>query len=97
MFKQVNIAVQIIPFSKEIDVYPLVDKAIEVIQHSGIKYKVCPFETVLEGEYDAIMQVIKQAQQACLDAGADEVLVNLKIQNRKNTGVTIEDKMQKYS
>jgi len=97
MFKKVNIAVQIIPFSKEFEVYSLVDKAIEVIQHSGIKHQVCPFETVLEGEYDAIMHVLKNAQKACLDAGADEVLVNIKIQNRKNADVTLEDKMDKYS
>jgi uncharacterized protein YqgV (UPF0045/DUF77 family) len=43
------------------------------------------------------MEVIKKAQKACFDAGADEVLVNLKIQNRKDSKVTIEDKMEKYS
>jgi uncharacterized protein (TIGR00106 family) len=97
MFNQVNIAVQIIPFSKEKEVYAMIDKAIAVIQESGLKHQVCPFETVLEGNYEEIMEVIKKAQKACFDAGADEVLVNLKIQNRKDSKVTIEDKMEKYS
>lgn len=97
MFQQVNIAVQIIPFSKKKEVYKLVDQAIAVIQASGIKHQVCPFETVLEGNYDEIMQTVKAAQKACFDAGADEVLVNMKVQNRKNAPVTIHDKMQKYS
>ena len=35
MFNQVNIAVQIIPFSKEQEVYALVDKAIESIHKTG--------------------------------------------------------------
>jgi uncharacterized protein (TIGR00106 family) len=96
MFKQINLAVQIIPFSKEKKIYALVDKAIEVIQKSGIKYKVCPFETVLEGNYDDIMDIVKKAQEACFRAGADEVIVNIKIQNRKDSAVTINEKMKKY-
>lgn len=97
MFKKVNIAVQIIPFSKEKELYDIVDKAIEVIKASGIKYQVCPFETVLEGDYNKIMNVIEQAQIACFNAGAEEVLVNIKIQNRKDSEVTIQEKMHKYS
>ena len=50
--KQVNIAVQILPFSKTLDSYSVVDKAIEVIANSGIKYRVTPFETVMEGNYE---------------------------------------------
>ena len=87
----------VIIVSKEKEVYNLVDQAIAVIQASGIKHQVCPFETVLEGNYDDIMQTVKAAQKACFDAGADEVLVNMKVQNRKNAPVTIHDKMQKYS
>ena len=49
--KQVNIAVQVLPFSKEYDVYPIVDEAIRIIKESGVKHRVTPFETVLEGKY----------------------------------------------
>lgn len=97
MFKKVNIAVQIIPFSKEKEIYALVDEAIRVIQESGLVYKVCPFETVIEGDYEEIMQVIKNAQKAVLDAGASEVIVNLKIQNNKYKDVHIDDKIMKYN
>ena len=96
MSKIVNIAVQVLPKSTNNDTYQIVDKAIEVIQKSGVKYRVCPFETVMEGEYDELMQIIKKVQQACFDAGAEEVITNIKIQNRKNSDVTIEGKMYKY-
>jgi uncharacterized protein (TIGR00106 family) len=96
MKNYVNIAVQVLPKSKTKETYDLVDDAIKVIDMSGLKYRVCPFETVLEGPYDKIMEVVEKLQETCFNNGADELLVYLKIQNRKNDKVTIEDKMAKY-
>ncbi len=96
MEKIVNIAFQILPKGNNINAYKIIDKAIEVINNSGIKYEVCPFETVMEGEYDKIMEVIKQAQQACYDNGADETISIIKIQQRKNADVSIKEKTEKY-
>ena len=95
MDNTVNIALQILPSSKTIHPYALVDKAIEVIATSGLRYKVTPFETVMEGSYDQIMEVIKKAQQACYEAGADSLMTYVKIQTSK-TDVSIEDKIGKY-
>ena len=95
MTKTVNIALQVLPSSKMIHPYALVDKAIEVIANSGLKYKVTPFETVMEGTYDEIMEVVKRAQNACYEAGADSMMTYIKIQSSKGD-VTIEDKMAKY-
>jgi len=95
MDKIVNIALQILPSSKTIHPYTIVDKAIEVIAASGLRYKVTPFETVMEGTYDKIMEVVKQAQEACYEAGADSLMTYVKIQTSKRD-VSIEDKMEKY-
>ena len=59
MTKTVNIALQVLPTSATIHPYLLVDKAIEVIAASGLKYTVCPFETVMEGTYEEIMAVTR--------------------------------------
>ena len=96
MNKIVNIALQILPSSATIHPYKLVDKAIEVIAASGLKYRVTPFETVMEGTYDEVMEVVKKAQQACYDAGAESMMTYIKIQSSKDTDVRIEDKMEKY-
>jgi len=95
MNKTVNIALQILPSSKTIHPYALVDAAIEVIIASGLKYKVTPFETVMEGTYDEIMTVVKQAQEACYEAGADSLMTYVKIQSSRED-VSIVDKMGKY-
>jgi len=95
MNKTVNIALQILPTSKTIHPYLLVDKAIEVIATSGLRYKVTPFETVMEGSYDDIMNVVKLAQEACYTAGAESLMTYIKIQSSTNN-VSIDDKMEKY-
>jgi len=96
MTRKVNIALQILPRGEKTEVYSLVDKAIEVIQRSGVTYRVCPFETVMEGEYDKLMEVVKEAQEACFSAGAEDMMVYVKIQRSRDNDVTIDDKMKKY-
>lgn len=96
MSNNINLAIQVLPKVKNGDAYGVVDKAIEVIQKSGVKYRVCPFETVMEGPYERLMQIADEAQKACFAAGAEEVLVNMKIQRRPHGDVTIEEKTGKY-
>jgi uncharacterized protein (TIGR00106 family) len=95
MTKTVNIALQVLPTSTTIHPYLLVDKAIEVIEKSGLRYKVTPFETVMEGSYDEIMEVVKLAQEACYEAGAETMMTYIKIQSSRKD-VSIDDKMEKY-
>ena len=96
MKHKVNVAFQVLPRSKDKSTYDLVDIAIDVIKNSGIKYRVCPFETVLEGEYDEIMSIIKKVQEELYKHGTETMLSYIKIQSASNRDVTIEDKMEKY-
>jgi uncharacterized protein YqgV (UPF0045/DUF77 family) len=91
MKNQVHIAIQIVPISKG-HPYPIIDKAIEVIDKSGVPYKVGAMETVMQGDYDTLMRVAKEAQQICLDSGADEVVVTMKVHARKTGDVNWEEK-----
>lgn len=95
MNRTINASLQVLPTGGTKHPYDIVDQAIAVIKSSGLKYKVCPFETVVEGSYDEIMSVFKAAQQACYDAGAESVMAYFKIQSAVND-VSIEDKMGKY-
>jgi len=95
MTKTVNVALQVLPSSTSIHPYALVDKAIDVIAASGLRYKVTPFETVMEGSYAEIMKVVEKAQEACYEAGAESLMTYIKIQSSKKD-VSIDDKMEKY-
>ena len=92
----INLGLQIVPKSKTLDTYSLVDKAIEVIQKSGVKYTVTPFETVMEGPQEELMTIAQKAQEAVLAAGAEEILVYYRMQVRKGGDVTMEEKTGKF-
>ena len=96
MNKKVNIAIQVLPRSSSKGTYELVDLAIELIQKSGLDYRVCPFETVVEGYYDEVTKLVKDIHEAVYLGGAEEIITNLKIQTRHNQDVLIDDKMYKY-
>jgi len=96
MKHQVHVAIQIVPIAKE-HPYPIIDSAIEVIEKSGVDYRVGAMETVMQGKYRELMNIVQKAQEACFDAGADELVVTLKVHARKNGGVTWEEKLEKYT
>ena len=89
----ITLGIQIIPKSSTgTDTYKLVDHAIDVIQKSGVKHLITPFETVMEGSYNDLMNISQAAQKAVLDAGADECLVYYRIHYRKDAPVNFEEK-----
>ncbi len=77
------------------ETYRAVDAAIDVVAGSGLSYKVNPMETPVEGEYDKVMAVIKQAQDAVLAAGASRVFTLVKIDYDPN-GSSIAEKLANY-
>ncbi|HSW56830.1 MAG TPA: thiamine-binding protein [Dehalococcoidales bacterium] len=92
--KMKNVGVQVLPLVE--NVYPVVDKAIEAIQASGLKYEVGPLETVMEGDdLDAMIEAAKAAHRACFKAGAGRVVTIIKIAEALE-GTTIEEKVGKY-
>jgi uncharacterized protein YqgV (UPF0045/DUF77 family) len=93
----VNLAIQILPQGVEkADAYRMVDAAIEAVAASGLKYVVCPFETVIEGSYEEVMVVLETAQVAAFKAGATSLLVNMKLHRSATGSEQISDKMEKY-
>jgi uncharacterized protein (TIGR00106 family) len=91
----INVSFQVIPAVPLQDIYSVVDRAIEVVARSGVKYEVGPMETTMEGELDELLEIVKKAQQACIEAGAGRVLTIIKIDYAPG-GVTMQEKIGKY-
>lgn len=92
---RVNVSLQVIPSVPEEQIYPVVDKVIEMIDKSGVKYEVGPMETTMEGELDILMEIVKKAQKICVAEGANRVISIVKI-DYKEEGVTMDEKISKY-
>ena len=96
MKNKINVALQVLPNSTSKDTYDLVDVAIAEIEKSGLKYKVCSFETVIEGTFEEILPLIERVHEKLYAAGTEKMMCYIKIQSSKNQDVLIEDKMHKY-
>ena len=92
---KVNVSLQVIPNVEQERIYAVVDKVIEYIAKSGVKYEVGPMETTMEGELDELMEIVKRAQEICVEEGAKRVCSMVKI-DYKPEGVTIDEKIGKY-
>lgn len=85
-------SIQILPLATQLHPYRWVDEAIAVIKASGINYKVNAFDTVLEGTYPQVMQVIEQVNDQLCSQGCEEWITHLQIQIRSKQGVTADEK-----
>ncbi len=92
----VNVAIQVLPSGGKSFAYSVVDRAIETIAASGLIYRVCPFETVVEGSYEQVIQLMREIRDVCFEAGAEDILINMKWQIGHNKDISISDKMGKY-
>lgn len=93
---KINAAIQLLPLSNNIDKYAIVDKAIAIIQQSGLNYLVCPFETVIEGSFQEVMQVIEKIKNSGFTEGNNELIINLKLHCSSVKDLYIDDKTGKY-
>ena len=90
-----NVSLQVIPSVTEERIYPVVDKVIEYIDSTGVKYEVSAMETTMEGELDFLLEIVKNAQDICIKEGAKRVCSMVKI-DYKQEGVTMDEKIKKY-
>ena len=88
-----SIALQVLPLSQGIDRIALIDRVIAYLQAQEVTMLVTPFETVLEGDFDDLMRILKEALEVA-GQRADNVFANVKI----NIGeiLSINEKLEKY-
>ncbi|NLW45415.1 MAG: thiamine-binding protein [Syntrophomonadaceae bacterium] len=90
-----NLSLQVIPNVPEDRLYAVVDRVIDLIRDSGVRYEVGPMETTMEGELSQLLAIVEKAQEICLAEGASRVISVVKIDYRAG-GVTIDEKVSKY-
>lgn len=94
---EASVAIQVLPNVADEEVIRIVDKVIEYIRQSGLHYMVGPFETTIEGSFDDLMEIVKEAQKICIREGAPSVMSYIKIALNPEAGVwSIEKKTAKH-
>ena len=92
-----SIAIQILPDVSDIKkVCSIVDAVIAYIQSTGCHYEVGPFETVVEGDFEILMSIIKRCTEIPVELGAPAVKAYVKINHNPCGVLTINEKIDKY-
>ena len=93
-----NVAIQVLPnVTDDAEVVRIVDEVIDYIRSTGCTYYVGPCETAIEGDYEELMEIVKQCQYIAAKAGANKVYTYVKITYAPEEKVlTIDEKVTKH-
>lgn len=93
-----SIAIQVLPKTdSDEELIRIVDEVIAYIKSTGLNCSVGPFETTIEGDYDELMDIVKECQHVAICAGASDVSAYVKVVYRpKGDVLTIEKKITKH-
>lgn len=90
------VSIQIIPRTPNGEnIIPYVDRAIAIIDQSGVPYRVGPLETTMEGELPQLLKIIEQMNEEMVKMGAASILSQVKILHQPD-GISISELTQKY-
>ena len=94
---EASIAIQVLPDVAGEDVIRIVDSVIGYIKSTGLTVHVGPFETTVEGDFETLLDIVRESQLICIREGAPSVASYIKIFYNPNAGVwTIDKKISKH-
>ncbi len=80
------------PFGKGESLSPYVSRILDVVDKSGIRYKLTPMGTILEGEWEDVMLVVTNCFKE-LEKDCNRISTNIRIDYRKGTSSRMQQKI----
>ncbi|MDP6712204.1 MAG: MTH1187 family thiamine-binding protein [Nitrospinaceae bacterium] len=80
------------PLDKGESVSEYVSRSLEIISQSGVDYRLNPMGTVLEGEWDEVMGVVKQCYEK-MSSDCKRITCGIKIDYREGKSSRLESKV----
>lgn len=95
---EASMAIQMLPrLSEKDDNIRVIDKVIENIKSKGLNMVVCPFETVIEGNLNEILDILKESILIAEKEGAKDILTYIKIAYSPLGVMSIDEKISKHN
>jgi len=85
--------VSIVPLGKGESLSGFVAESMKIIEASGLDYRMNPMGTVIMGDYDEVMGVIKKCHMRMMEL-APRTVTTIKIDDRKGVKVTLDSKVR---
>jgi len=87
------VELSVVPVGKEIHMSKYVAEALKIVHASGLEYRLTPMGTVLIGEWEAVMNVVRACHEA-VRQHCDRVITKIKIDDLQGPERKPEDKIQ---
>ncbi len=81
------------PLGKGESVSPYVAKSLEVIDKSGLEYRLNPMGTILEGEWDEVFGIVKQCFEE-MRRDCPRITATIKVDYRQGTTGRLTSKIE---
>ncbi len=81
------------PLGKGEGVSPYVARSIDIVDRSGLKYRLTPMGTILEGEWDDVMRVVRECHERMLE-DCDRITTSIRIDYRAGASGRLESKIR---
>ncbi len=82
----------IIPLGVGVSLSEYVAKVIEIVDASGLPYKFHAMGTIVEGDWDEVMNLIKKCRDILME-DLERILIDIRIDDRKGAKNRIEGKV----
>jgi len=83
----------VVPIGIGVSVSQYIAECQRIIERSGLASQMHPYGTVIEGEWDAVMAVVKQCHQSVHEMGAPRISTTVKIGTRIDREQHMQDKI----
>jgi uncharacterized protein (TIGR00106 family) len=83
----------IFPMDKGVSLAAYVARAVKIIQNSGLAYQLGPMSTVIEGDWNQVLDVVGRCQ-ADLAQDCDRILVYLRLDCRRGRENAMQEKVR---
>ncbi len=80
------------PMDKGESVSQYVSRSLDIIDASGVEYRLNPMGTVLEGEWDEVMGVVKKCYEK-MSSDCNRITCSIKIDYRKGAKSRLQSKI----
>ena len=83
----------VVPIGAGVSISPQIAKVLKIVAESGVVYKANPMGTVLEGDWDTVMAVVRKCHDAVMK-DSERALTTITIDDRKGKEARIEKKLE---
>lgn len=63
-------------------------------QAKGVKYQLTPMSTIIEGDLDQILEIVRRLHEVPFEKGANRVSTSLRIDDRRDKELTMAGKVE---